>query len=1005
VTRSSIRRFFAAGIVLWLCMLGACWPAAHGAALRDAVTAVSPLSDLLQPSTSDLESAFTLVGQGQVPAGYPQANQNILVPPTLLKAIAWTESTWRQFTNPGSTLVSYDGGYGLMQITSGMYPGGLPDITQSAIAANFLYNIDYGAQMLVDKFLHTPNIGNDDPAVLENWYYALWAYNGWGWVNNPNNPVFTRIGTPATNPAAFPYQERVLYWVAHPPTDAAGQPLWPAIPVTLPSAAEIGINPGPLPETSTPHYDVAMPVPALNLSGQDNAAFLYDVSIPDGTVVAPGAHLHKVWLLRNRGPRSWGPGYTWVPEGGAQLSLQPVQVPITPPLAAVTISADLTAPSVPGYYREYWQMHGPDGTPFGVIAWVDIRVSATAPLLPSAKPRPPTNPQPASGAPVQTANLVQKGATGIHVSKASQVTQQPASLTAVNGDDAIFAGDVTVPDGTVFAPGQHFVKTWRIRNIGTHAWSAGYRWHFEAGSQLSAVNSVPVAATAPGATVEISVPMSAPSQTGVYTSFWQMTNPAGVIFGHQAWASIVVRKPATGGSPQATPTATPVPTLRPTPRPSPRATPTATPPPPTPTATLEPTVVLPGGDGKMIASPWTGALAYRAYYAAGSTIHGLQETLALSYPGPGAAHVQVNLYRPDAAYRTLEFTLQAGDHQILNLNRIAPGTDLATEILSDRRLISTRLLRGAHTMLGDPGAARTARYWWFPATGPLPAGGTQELVFYNPHGNPATVLLNVGKPQGGCCLAPRRIVVPPREQYAYQFGAGDWSGPLALSASDVVAVERLVIAADWSQVREVPGTAVIARHWYLPAIQTGANAGIALFNPGSATVHTTLHVIGGRGTAAQENATIGPFSQIVLPVGGTPGGAVSAQIDANALIVAGASVPSGSSDPLSYLGSIGAESSWLLLGSAAGRDAQQSLTLYNPGVKPSGVTVRFLHGASGPSLHLTVPPHGRLTRMVDKWVQGGTLIDVTATAPIVVARTVTTADGTAVSTGLSPSAS
>ncbi len=46
-------------------------------------------------------------------------------------------------------------------------------------------------------------------------------------------------------------------------------------------------------------------------------------------------------------------------------------------------------------------------------------------------------------------------------------------------------------------------------NIGTHAWSTGYRWHFEAGSQLSAVNSVPVAATAPGATVEISVPMTA----------------------------------------------------------------------------------------------------------------------------------------------------------------------------------------------------------------------------------------------------------------------------------------------------------------------------------------------------------------------------------------------------------------------------------------------------------------------------------------------------------------
>ena len=37
---------------------------------------------------------------------------------------------------------------------------------------------------------------------------------------------------------------------------------------------------------------------------------------------------------------------------------------------------------------------------------------------------------------------------------------------------AQFIADVTVPDGTNFAPGTAFKKTWRLKNIGTCAWSS-----------------------------------------------------------------------------------------------------------------------------------------------------------------------------------------------------------------------------------------------------------------------------------------------------------------------------------------------------------------------------------------------------------------------------------------------------------------------------------------------------------------------------------------------------
>jgi hypothetical protein len=38
-------------------------------------------------------------------------------------------------------------------------------------------------------------------------------------------------------------------------------------------------------------------------------------------------------------------------------------------------------------------------------------------------------------------------------------------------DQAQFIKDVTIPDGTVIAPGTSFKKTWRLKNIGTCTWS------------------------------------------------------------------------------------------------------------------------------------------------------------------------------------------------------------------------------------------------------------------------------------------------------------------------------------------------------------------------------------------------------------------------------------------------------------------------------------------------------------------------------------------------------
>ncbi len=105
-------------------------------------------------------------------------------------------------------------------------------------------------------------------------------------------------------------------------------------------------------------------------------------------------------------------------------------------------------------------------------------------------------------------------------------------------DRGAFVGDVTIPDGTVVAPGQVFTKTWRIRNIGTCSWSSSYALVFVLGSTFGAApvtffspSTVSVLPVAPGQTADFSLNMVAPTIPGHYRSFWRFQNAGGVQFG------------------------------------------------------------------------------------------------------------------------------------------------------------------------------------------------------------------------------------------------------------------------------------------------------------------------------------------------------------------------------------------------------------------------------------------------------------------------------------------
>jgi hypothetical protein len=183
------------------------------------------------------------------------------IPPVLLKAIAYIESGWAQasydplvqYGETGPTLVSADCGYGLMQVTSGMQNvSGTPSLDQAMIGGHYAYNIARGAQILAGKWNDAPEyrpvVGNRDPNVIENWYFALWAYNGFAYRNHPLNPGYDPNRPPyacqGDTPRDYPYQELIFGCVANPPL-RDGNPLWEAQPVSLPNLSDPAYS-GPL---------------------------------------------------------------------------------------------------------------------------------------------------------------------------------------------------------------------------------------------------------------------------------------------------------------------------------------------------------------------------------------------------------------------------------------------------------------------------------------------------------------------------------------------------------------------------------------------------------------------------------------------------------------------------------------------------------------------------------------------------------------------------------------
>ncbi len=106
--------------------------------------------------------------------------------------------------------------------------------------------------------------------------------------------------------------------------------------------------------------------------------FIEDLSIPDGTQLAPAKTIVKEWKVRNSGSCNWNADYSVRLISGDALGVEPVLalVPARNGTEAV-ISIEFTTPADPGRYSATWRAHGPAGEPFG--EWFTIEIAVTTP--------------------------------------------------------------------------------------------------------------------------------------------------------------------------------------------------------------------------------------------------------------------------------------------------------------------------------------------------------------------------------------------------------------------------------------------------------------------------------------------------------------------------------------------------------------------------------------------------------------------------------------------------
>ena len=174
-----------------------------------------------------------------------------------------------------------------------------------------------------------------------------------------------------------------------------------------------------------------------------------------------------------------------------------------------------------------------------------------------------------SNTPVATVTPLASFTPGATSTGGVAISTLPASGGTASCYGLSFVSDVTIPDNTPMTSGQTFTKTWKVRNSGSCAWDAGFKFAFTGGDAMGGATYTLPSAVAAGAVTDLSVSMTAPNKTGTIRGNWRMSTAAGQFFGDEVYVQIVIGGASaptnTGSAPEATSTTAPEPEVTDTP--------------------------------------------------------------------------------------------------------------------------------------------------------------------------------------------------------------------------------------------------------------------------------------------------------------------------------------------------------------------------------------------------------------------------------------------------------
>ena len=109
-------------------------------------------------------------------------------------------------------------------------------------------------------------------------------------------------------------------------------------------------------------------------------------------------------------------------------------------------------------------------------------------------------------------------------------------------NDAEFIDELeTIPDNSVFSPGDKFTKTWTLMNTGRCTWNTDYKLVFTSGNSLGGIVASEISSDVPpGGMITLSVDLTAPPEDGTYKGEWALQTDGGYKFA-RFWVQIKVR--------------------------------------------------------------------------------------------------------------------------------------------------------------------------------------------------------------------------------------------------------------------------------------------------------------------------------------------------------------------------------------------------------------------------------------------------------------------------------